>query len=1481
MSAYWVVDQEAYDEPVSSTETISIDIPNSISPSEVNSILASISPSSDLSLSVVSWGETAEEIREAYTSAQDTHVSDELHAADIERLKENIKASTCEVIASLAETIGDPVQLGTGAFSFAETDLQYSFASSYILVQRHYSSAVGCSHSFGPGWACNLDTRIIRGSDYRAQEEADLIKQKLDFTKEQYSASVGKREAGLQYLDNTVLPFLYEKRNKLQVAINELDAAIATASYSEIITAITNDRNNAYNALQLVDSKITETLAVRSSLDSTLEEIEKMKALIEQYSMQYSQAQKEADLAADNISLNRFTVNASDPEYATYTGNGTVTLVDESGTTRIYHIVEKPDYETTHTLPDGSKNYYSDGSTLTSDQPFDDILELLGDGSFVRTKKDGTRLQYSYLGQLSSIVDANGNTINFSYSDSGKLVSLSDDYGRVTTFTRSGDRITGIAGPAGRSVTYGYSDGRLASVTDSAGDTVTYSYDGNLLTSIGKPDGSSRTYIYGDYEGKKVVTSTIDEEGKIERFRYFPGYTEYENASGVVETYYIDERYRTTRVVHADGSYRSMEYDEHDNVIAETDELGRRTSYTYDERRNRLSAVDPAGYSERWSYAADDTVLSYTDKAGRTTWYSYDTKRNLVLIEYPDGTKESFDYDGRGRLTARTDRNGGKTKFELDDYGYICRSTDPSGASWNYINDSIGQVLQAEDPIGAKTHYEYNGDGKVVKITDDAGAVETFVYDNRKDLIRTTDKRGNSTEYKYDNRHLLTRVVNACGDVVGYEYRADGKVIEKRIGKLQRDARTVEGHGAFGTASSTSVGISLGEAAQTVVDQEAGRAARLALLRDAGTTEAAAAELDPNLDGARVIWESHTILAYDVRGNLSSTIQSETGIKTEAEYCADGRLKSLRDTEGAVTSFGYDNVGRLAWEEDPMLNKTSYTYTPVGKVKTMTDRRGMVTRYEYDRADRLISVTDAAGESEYYEYDGNGNLTQVTDKEGAKTRIRYDAMNRPLSLQDAIGGIETYEYDARGLMTRKTDKGGASTSYTYDRLGRLISVTDAAGKVTMNRYDAAGNLIGATDRRGSTWGWAYDELGRVVKEIDPYEHITSYTYTTLGDVATVTNALGETWERRYDAVGRLIAEIDPLRYATSFAYDGNGRLISVTDAAGRVEKYSYDTLGRLSYSSKLGEVRFFQYDPEGNRIAETDPTGAVHSYEYDDLGRLTRETDRLSKSSIYAYDREDRLIAKTDFSGDITKYTYDKLGRQTKVEFPDGSSKSFAYDSRGNLIKAENAARKYEFSYDLLGRLTSVRDFDLGEEITYVYDPEGARTSISWQNGKRITRYTYGKAGELLTVTDAEGGVTSFAYDELVREVKRIQSNGISTLRSYDPAGRLSTVKTEGGPSNQKKLSSEAYVYDPSGKRIYTVDEKGQITAYRYDAEGRLSEVLYPFASGKPAADFGERLHYGLYPTYDSHSPNTHNGKKNESGAVLAWDLQPTSPAST
>ena len=201
----------------------------------------------------------------------------------------------------------------------------------------------------------------------------------------------------------------------------------------------------------------------------------------------------------------------------------------------------------------------------------------------------------------------------------------------------------------------------------------------------------------------------------------------------------------------------------------------------------------------------------------------------------------------------------------------------------------------------------------------------------------------------------------------------------------------------------------------------------------------------------------------------------------------------------------------------------------------------------------------------------------------------------------------------------------------------------------------------------------------------------------------------------------------------------------------------------------------------------------------------------------------------------------------------------------GNLTAAPNAAQAYTFDYDPLGRLKDAKNLDLGEEIDYSYDEEGNQTGLAWHNGKRTVAKTYGKANELKTVIDTENGETDFTYDDVLREISRRLPNGLVQVKGYDPAGRLTVSKTLNGSSDEiGQLSNEAYVYDPSAKRTYTVDERGRITAYKYDDAGRLAEVLYPFKIGKVASDFDERLSLGLFPQFESGVPTqTGNPKLN------------------
>lgn len=244
----------------------------------------------------------------------------------------------------------------------------------------------------------------------------------------------------------------------------------------------------------------------------------------------------------------------------------------------------------------------------------------------------------------------------------------------------------------------------------------------------------------------------------------------------------------------------------------------------------------------------------------------------------------------------------------------------------------------------------------------------------------------------------------------------------------------------------------------------------------------------------------------------------------------------------------------------------------------------------------------------------------------------------------------------------------------------------------------------------------------------------------------------------------------------------------------------------------------------------------------------------MGNSQSYGYDRAGNLIEKTDFNGSKTTYTYDAENRLLEALFADGTKKQFSYDASGNMTGAENNARSYSYEYDSLHNLIAATDNDLAQTIHYEYDAEGRRTML--RRGERTQLYAYGEMGELISLTDADDGVTSYSYDALLRETSRTLPNGLSTQRSYDPAGRLSMVRTMNG---RTVLAGEGYLYDASGKRTYTVGDDGRLEAYSYDQAGRLVKAMYSFGTDKVSADFEERLELGLYPEYRENA-STENG---------------------
>jgi uncharacterized protein RhaS with RHS repeats len=104
----------------------------------------------------------------------------------------------------------------------------------------------------------------------------------------------------------------------------------------------------------------------------------------------------------------------------------------------------------------------------------------------------------------------------------------------------------------------------------------------------------------------------------------------------------------------------------------------------------------------------------------------------------------------------------------------------------------------------------------------------------------------------------------------------------------------------------------------------------------------------------------------------------------------------------------------------------------------------------------------------------------------------------------------------------------------------------------------------------------------------------------------------------------------------------------------------------------------------------------------------------------------------------------------TTVGVPGGETGRFAYDPFGRLVRADVDGHTTTYDYDAGGRLVgpggSIVEYSYDPEVVeYEYDEQGRLRRVFGPAG--IASLAYDRAGRLVAVTGADGGVTSFDYD--------------------------------------------------------------------------------------------------------------------------------------
>jgi RHS repeat-associated protein len=866
---------------------------------------------------------------------------------------------------------------------------------------------------------------------------------------------------------------------------------------------------------------------------------------------------------------------------------------------------------------------------FTAGQLGDEIHKLNG-GAFEYRKRDGEVLRFDSNKRLTSMIDRNDNTVTLNYSGNN-LTSVSDAVGRSITFSYNGaGHISAATDPLGRSWHYSYdaSGALLTSITDPLSKTTSYTYSlGSLLASITDGRGNAVKQITYDSQGR--VIRQVFADGGFENYAYTLagtvvssvtitdslGRTETKrfNAAGYVidsidalgQTAHTDRDLTTNLPLSVTGpcgcTEGSYEYDDQGNLTKSTDRLGGIKRMEYEPVFNRLTRMtDELGHITSYAYDSHGNMISMTDALGRISSYAYDGFGELTTITDPLGHIKQLAFDAQGNITSVKDALNDTTAFEYDTVGRLQAVVDPLARRTTLVYDSLDRVTSFVDPAGASTTLNYDPNGNLIDFINGLNQRWTNAYDSRNRLTSRGDVLGRRWHWRYDTDNEITAMISPSGRSTVYAYDQRGQVTQI-TSPLGRVVRYAYDH----SRNLTTLTDERGNVTTFTYDE---------LYRLSGQRDPLGRLTSYTYDAADNVTVRHDRLGRSTAYTYDA-LNRPTGIQyadATVNYTYDPayRLTHIDDMESGAIDWAYDNADRLLSESTPQ-GVVSYTYNAASQRASMTAADRAPVNYTYDTAGRLATIAQGS-ETFTYAYDALSRVASLNRPNGVRTNYAYDKVYRL----------------ARLTHTNSANQALEDFQYTYNSDDEIESINSLASAQllptakTSTPADAANRVA-----QFGNANYTHDNEGQTTTRSDT-PTVTNFTWDARGRLTRASLSNGQNVDYAYDALGRRISRAAG-GTTTSFLYDRNDVLLD-RDASGPTVDY-LNGIGiddKLRQSSSAGSYYFLK-DQVGSTTALTNDGGSIVAQtQYEAFGNsagtsLTRydytgrERDGISGLSYY------------------------------------------------------------------------------------------------------------------------------------------------------------------------------------------------------------------------------------------------------------------------
>ena len=1011
-------------------------------------------------------------------------------------------------------SIADPIQLGTGTYSYKHNDIKIPSINGALDFTRFYNSLNGSVPGpLGYGWSHTYN--------YYLQNKQDTAWD-VHYPDGHISTFIPMNNGGQTFpVFSGTLDSLQKNNNKSYSLFTKEKQQYHFDSTGKLDSII--DLNNNTTNLHYTANNLDSIVALGG------------RSLIITYSGNKISSVKDPLNRVCNYSYdannNLITVTDVNNGIASFTYDGVHSML--TAVNPLGNIIVNNTYDITGKVV-SQKDAYSQVTSIVYNSPNpgdatvtnpDNSQIVAHHDSYIRKTSEKDELGFT----KTFAYDTNSNENKFTNENNQSETRLFDNFGNLLADTLPGNKITQAV----------YNNFNAPTqLTDAKGNQKKFYYNNlnNNLDSIRYPDNSLQIFSYNSYgqliqsiDGNgNAITYTYSGAGDLLSTKTFAG----------IKQFAYDAAGRKVSATDENGHTTSYVYDNNDNLIKNTDALGHTIQNIYDANNQLLSVKDKKGFTTTYTYDKKGRKTSSTNPKGGVTAYAYDVRDNLLSVTDPNNKIVSYTYDKKGRKTSVANALG-NTQYQYDGAGNLIKVIDPTNKTTDYTYTTTNKKQSEKDGLGNTSTFNYDSNDNLVSATDPLKRITGYGYDVMNRLTSVTDAAKKTTSITYDKNGNKKTVVDPNGHTQNYAYDAANRMIN------YQDASGNNYTSSYDSAGNNKM-LTKPTGTITKVFDAANRATTI-----------------NNSTG------NNYLFVYDNNDNVV-TMSNNTGASNMI-YDSLNLLIQYQDPYNKTVAFTYDAGGNKTSVIYPGNKSVSYAYDNANNLKTVTDWLNHTFTYTYDAAGRPIQLLYPNAARCNYGFDNAGRLTSKLNSFSNNTIIAgstftLDAVGNRIAeqkqghLPPAFSSSSfVYNYDSDDKMLSDS-----IWNFVNDNSGNRISETN--GIKTANYTFSIDNLLNNwADTLGTNTNYSYDPLGHRISKVagantDKYVLDIS---SSLSQILQITDAGGAVKSNYVYGLG-LLETIDATNIPLYYHFDAQHNTAALTDQNGVInDLYTYDPFGTI------------------------------------------------------------------------------------------------------------------------------------------------------------------------------------------------------------------------------------------------------------------------------------------------------------------------------